>query len=404
MSNVNSPGGQPSGPNTTTNTRARTQKTYTTTSQRQHNHPQHAMDSVTAEATCKKLVSILALDAGFEGITTSALESLTRVFENYTQQMYSIAHSFAELAGRTRPDIYDLEQAFSDMRLKTSGLDRYIETASQSKTPLLRGPLQEILAKPERKKEKKTLLLDSDIEDNSDSDEEEDEKPGTAKVTARTIVPDHLPPFPSKHSYKQTPVFVKRPTDPQKIRELNAEQSRLVESNLKKLMAAENKVAMAAAHKDGSSVTAVSTTADLLLVKEEQQESIESIDRRALTKLEALPVVNYEQSKRQQQVSASSHRDSAAAATIRSHSSHDIQAGHLRGDSHSGTGGEAIAGSGQASSQLSGKAEWRNERRRLRKEQLTAMEGMEHNLTHKRIRQESAHSGRLKLVSMDVDS
>lgn len=154
--------------------------------------------------------------------------------------MYSIAHSFAELAGRTRPDIHDLEQAFSDMRLKTSGLDRYIEHASQSskynsalsffildtlarvlslprsidmalcyvviETPLLRGPLQEILAKPERKKEKKTLLLDSDIEDNSDSDDEEDEKPGTAKVTARTIVPDHLPAFPSKHSYKQTPV------------------------------------------------------------------------------------------------------------------------------------------------------------------------------------------------------
>jgi len=40
------------------------------------------MDSATAEATCKKLVSILALDAGYEGITASALESLTRVFEN----------------------------------------------------------------------------------------------------------------------------------------------------------------------------------------------------------------------------------------------------------------------------------------------------------------------------------
>ncbi|KAF9119702.1 hypothetical protein BGW39_000109 [Mortierella sp. 14UC] len=360
------------------------------------------MDSVTAEATCKKIVSVLALDAGFEGITASALESLTRVFENYTQQMYSIAHSFAELAGRTRPDINDLEQAFSDMNLRSSSLETYIKTASQSKTPLLRGPLQEIIAKPQKKKEKKTLLLDSDIEDNSDSDDEEDEKPGSAKVTARTIVPDHLPAFPSKHSYKQTPVFVKRPTDPQKIRELNAEQSRLVESNLKKLMAAENKVAMAAAHKDGGST---GVAADLLLVKEEQQESIESIDRRALTKLEALPVVNYEQSKRQQQVSASK-RDTAA---IRSTSLLlDGQAGgggHQRGESHTGEHAATGGGGGQSGSQqLSGKAEWRSERRRLRKEQLAAMEGMEHNLTHKRIRQESAHSGRLKLVSMDVDS
>ncbi|KAG0380518.1 hypothetical protein BGX24_007713 [Mortierella sp. AD032] len=392
MSDVNSPRGASFAKARTTSLR-----------QYQHHHPQHAMDSVTAEATCKKLVSILALDAGFEGITASALESLTRVFENYTQQMYSIAHSFAELAGRTRPDINDLEQAFSDMNLKPSSLDTYIKTASQSKTPLLRGPLQEILAKPQRKKEKKTLLLDSDIEDNSDSDDEEEEKQGSAKVTARTAVPDHLPAFPSKHSYKQTPVFVKRPTDPQKIRELNAEQSRLVESNLKKLMAAENKVAMAAAHKDGGSTAAAA--ADLLLVKEEQQESTESIDRRALTKLEALPVVNYEQSKRQQQVSAS-NRDTV---NIRSQAllldGQVGSGGHQRGESHTGEH-SATGGGGQGGSQqLSGKAEWRNERRRLRKEQLTVMEGMDHNLSHKRIRQESAHSSsRLKLVSMDIDS
>jgi len=78
-------------------------------------------------------------------------------------------------------------------------------------TPLLRGPLQETLAKKEQKKETKTDLLDSDIEDNSDSDEEDEKEkqaagPTGAKITARTVVPDHLPAFPSKHSYKQTPV------------------------------------------------------------------------------------------------------------------------------------------------------------------------------------------------------
>ncbi|KAF9083363.1 hypothetical protein BGX23_011552 [Mortierella sp. AD031] len=359
------------------------------------------MDSVTAEATCKKLVSILALDAGYEGITASALESLTRVFENYTQQMYTIAHSFAELAGRTRPDINDLEQAFSDMNLQPSSLETYIKKASQSKTPLLRGPLQEVVAKAQKKKERKTLLLDSDIEDNSDSDDEDEGQAGAAKVTAHTIVPDHLPPFPSKHSYKQTPVFVKRPTDPQKIREMNAEQSRLVESNLKKLMAAENKVAMAAAaHKDGPTGAGAAVAADLLLVKEEP-ESRESIDRRALTKLEALPIVGYEYSKRQQQVSASNRETNT---TIRAHALHEMQAagGHLRGESHSG-GEHSATGQSGSTAQLSGKSEWRNERRRLRKEQLSAMEGLEHNLSHKRIRQDSAHSGRLKLVSMDID-
>ncbi|KAG0264084.1 hypothetical protein BG011_007479 [Mortierella polycephala] len=361
------------------------------------------MDSRTAEATCKKTVSVLALDAGFEGITASALDTLTRAMETYTQQMYFIAHSFAELAGRTQPNVHDLQQAFRDLNLKPASLGAYIRRASRSKTPLLRGPLQETIAKGQRKKEKKTVLLDSDIEDNLDSDEEDasEGQTGTstpgATVTARTIVPDHLPPFPSKHSYKQTPVFVKRPTDPQKIRELNAEQSRLVESNLKKLMATENKVAMAAAHRDGS-VAPTATAADLLMVKEEP-ESLESIDRRALTKLESLPVVSFESSRRQQQLSAS-NRDKGP----RHHTLHELQGGHHRGESMNndlaggGSGGVTASGSG-----LSIKSEWRRERRRLRREQQSILEEMDQNLNHKRIRQESGHASRPKFVSMEVD-
>ncbi|GJJ73347.1 transcription initiation factor TFIID subunit 8 [Entomortierella parvispora] len=341
-------------------------------SSRQAPPPAHAMDSATAEATCKKLVSILALAAGFEGITASALESLTRSFENYTQQMYSIAHSFAELAGRTRPNIHDLQQAFADMNLNPASLESYARKASHSGTPLLRGPLQETLAKKEQKKETKTDLLDSDIEDNSDSDEEDEKEkqaagPKSAKVTARTVVPDHLPAFPSKHSYKQTPVFVTRPTDPQAIRELNAEQSRLVETNLKRLMAAENKVAMAA-HKD--TLQQDIPVADLLTsIKEENFEEVESQDLRDLrarTKLEVLPVVNYEYSKR------------SSSTVIRE----PVSKGHS-----DLTGGDADT---QVGSVQGSKAEWRKERRRLRKEKNGVLEEMDPNSgTHKRIRSDT---------------
>ncbi|KAF9170692.1 hypothetical protein BGX21_006294 [Mortierella sp. AD011] len=370
------------------------------------------MDSTTAEATCRKLVAILALDAGFEGITAPALDSLTHAFESFTdhvgrtrlqvrvikilsergisdplltsdyilpatpdtQQMYSIAHSFSELAGRTKPNIHDLQQAFIDMKVNPASLESYVRSASRSKTPLLRGPLQETLAKVQKKEEKNVKLLDSDIEDNSESDDDEPattSTPGT-KVTARTIV------------------FVKRPNDPQRIRELNAEQSRLVESNLKRLMAAENKIAMAAAHKDGSTA-AVAT--DLLIVKEEQ-ESAESIDRRALTKLEALPVVNYEFSKRQQQMSASNREGGRRQ--------HQIQLHELQGEPlNSALTGGSGAGSGGGVSTY--KSEWRKERRRMRREQRNAMEELEQNINHKRLRQESVHSNQLKLVSMDID-
>ncbi|KAF9297238.1 transcription initiation factor TFIID subunit 8 [Mortierella antarctica] len=389
------------------------------------------MDGATADATCKKLVSILALAAGFEGITAGALYTLTNAFENYTQQIYRIAHSFAELAGRTQPNVYDLQQAFADMSLSAESLAEYAKKASQSSTPLLQGPLQETIAKPKKKKEKTTVLLDSDIEDNSESDEEDNKDAAGNKITARTPVPDHLPPFPSKHSYRQTAVYVKRPTDPQKIRELNAEQSRLVESNLKRLMAAENKVAMAA-HKDTlqqhqQEILPVALgSADLanaVVVKEEpglsssgpadiaaastsssRRMSVDA-DRRA-TKLEILPVVNYETAKRQQQLSASG-RDQR----------HEMKGGHMRGESgvnNSGSGSGSGAGSiGDGVNNASGssgttggggggngRAEWRMERRRLRREQ-SLMEGRDDSNSHKRQRQETQ---RMKLVSMEMDS
>lgn len=37
-------------------------------------------------------------------------------------------------------------------------------------------------------------------------------------------------------------IYIQRPDDPQKVRELNSEQSRTVEENLKKLMSAENQL------------------------------------------------------------------------------------------------------------------------------------------------------------------
>jgi transcription initiation factor TFIID subunit 8 len=48
---------------------------------------------------------------------------------------------------------------------------------------------------------------------------------------------DHLPPFPSRHTYQQTPVFSERPTDPRMIREKATAEARLAEAALRKLLA-----------------------------------------------------------------------------------------------------------------------------------------------------------------------
>ncbi|KAF9427142.1 transcription initiation factor TFIID subunit 8 [Podila epigama] len=424
--NTTQPRTQPRTGSTTKRTKAK---------QSGHNHQratpssqsEYLLDNVTADATCQKIVSILALAAGFEGITASALYTLTNALENYTQQMYRISHSFAELAGRTQPNVHDLQHAFSEMNVTTRGLMKYAEKATQSARPLLSGPPEETIAEPIKKEEETTLLLDSDIEDNSDSDEEENKDAAGNKITARTPVPDHLPPFPSKHSFRQTPVYVKRPTDPQQIRELNAEQSRSVESNLKRLMAAENKVVMEA-HKDTLQqyqqeilpvALGSSDLANAVVVKEEpgltpmnldvatskpgRMSSVEASERRALAKLEILPVVNYESAKRQQQISASGVTQRREIMAGHSRSKPNTTASSILTDSgivKDGNPSVLSNNSGNVGTPniVNSKAEWRIERRRQRREQS----GLEGKDSHKRFRQESHH--RMKLVSMDMDS
>ena len=47
----------------------------------------------------------------------------------------------------------------------------------------------------------------------------------------------HLPPFPSLHTYHETPVYSQRPTDPKQIREKATAEARLAEVALRKLLA-----------------------------------------------------------------------------------------------------------------------------------------------------------------------
>ncbi|KAF2812392.1 uncharacterized protein BDZ99DRAFT_518238 [Mytilinidion resinicola] len=62
---------------------------------------------------------------------------------------------------------------------------------------------------------------------------------GATEKQARKWIPKHLPNFPSKHTYKSTPVFSERIKDPGKIRERAIQEGVLAEKALRKLMAAE---------------------------------------------------------------------------------------------------------------------------------------------------------------------
>jgi len=57
-------------------------------------------------------------------------------------------------------------------------------------------------------------------------------------VDNRSYIPDHLPSFPSKHTYLTTAVFTERPQEPRVIREMATQEAMLAESALRKILAA----------------------------------------------------------------------------------------------------------------------------------------------------------------------
>jgi len=61
---------------------------------------------------------------------------------------------------------------------------------------------------------------------------------GKAEKESRKYIPQHFPPFPSKHTYKATPVFPQRENDPRMIRERAAKEGMDAEKSLRTLMAA----------------------------------------------------------------------------------------------------------------------------------------------------------------------
>ena len=62
---------------------------------------------------------------------------------------------------------------------------------------------------------------------------------GRAEKENKKYIPAHFPPFPSKHTWKTTPVFTERENDPRKIREKATEEGILAEQSLRKLMLAQ---------------------------------------------------------------------------------------------------------------------------------------------------------------------
>ncbi|ORX99782.1 hypothetical protein K493DRAFT_108081 [Basidiobolus meristosporus CBS 931.73] len=173
----------------------------------------------------KKIIALICKEIGFDGISASALDALLDATPIYIEEILATAHSYAELSSRTRPNVNDLAFTFADMGIDLNKLESFMYSFKHITFPALN----------EYNESHKNTIDPAFMEGkhNPLTDDEESEP-------FPEYIPNHMPPFPSTHTFKQTPVFPQRPEDPNKLRELNTEQTRLVEGNLKRLLMSSN--------------------------------------------------------------------------------------------------------------------------------------------------------------------
>jgi Transcription factor TFIID complex subunit 8 C-term len=120
---------------------------------------------------------------------------------------------------RTQPIPQDFEHALKESFVSVDDLSCFLTPPASIK------PVQMLLPSPTPEDESDFTiipLLDSHLS-------------GERDRSSSLHIPKHFPEFPSKHTYRHTPVFTEREQDPQKIRERATEDGRHGEEALRRL-------------------------------------------------------------------------------------------------------------------------------------------------------------------------
>lgn len=157
---------------------------------------------------------------GFEGATKEAMESFGAQVDTYIMKLMSYITESMSAARRVQPTAPDFEFAMRHMGLTSSHLKPHLNPPlSKDKTQLSFEFQEAEPALPETP----AALLGPDLD-------------GAADKNTRAYIPSFFPPFPSRHTYKSTPVMAEREVDPRKIREKATEGARNAEEALRKLV------------------------------------------------------------------------------------------------------------------------------------------------------------------------
>ncbi|KAF3008551.1 hypothetical protein E8E13_006849 [Curvularia kusanoi] len=203
--------------------------------QLKHTQPvQYMVDPISAEfgfgdskdfydQQLRRAIAIQCKTMGFDSARPDALEEFRGLVDS-CMAILRVSGSMIS-ARRTETVAHDWIYALASAGLKGSGvLEPHLDTGEIP--PSLLQPQFDPPAPPEPQPISTDALLGPELSGKTDKE-------------ARSYIPKHFPPFPSKNTYKATPVFTKRENDPRKIREMATEEGILAEQSLRKLMAAQ---------------------------------------------------------------------------------------------------------------------------------------------------------------------
>ncbi|KAF2175681.1 hypothetical protein K469DRAFT_609963 [Zopfia rhizophila CBS 207.26] len=171
-----------------------------------------------------RAIGITCKAVGFDSARPEALEALRGLAEEFILKFLGDVRSFMSNARRTEPIPDDWIYALSKCGIKRS---------SQIEQQLDTGEIPPTFLQPELLPPASAELLPADLEPLVGP-----ELSGKSEKESKPWIPKHFPPFPSKHTYKDTPVYVERETDRRKLREKATEEGKLAAQALRKLMAA----------------------------------------------------------------------------------------------------------------------------------------------------------------------
>ncbi|KAK9451297.1 transcription factor TFIID complex subunit 8 C-term-domain-containing protein [Limtongia smithiae] len=182
--------------------------------------------------------------------SASALQMTTMLAEEYMLHLATHLHKYTVMQRRSTPSIRDVAFMFTAEGIHTGDLEEeYFRS-------------QFVFLPPDP-------LTDTTIQPDSDTEflricEDWDKQQGLLSHIARSsrkkaeiaYIPSWMPPLPADYTYRSTPVFVQRVTNPRDIRERILEEGRVVEEALRKLGSLSSGAAAITGDNNNSSTTA----------------------------------------------------------------------------------------------------------------------------------------------------